>query len=335
MTSPSQVRSLYVKSFVVPFQNYKDQEYKVALHRYTKTPDAPNTGDIFLFTHAITAHKEQWVPMLEHLWANDDLNISEAWAYDSPNHGDSFHLNKEWIEKDMDSLSSAFTMIYAMRGVLKSGLLPVSESRKLIVVGHSAGTTAIVWNVVRCVEAKEPIPFSLAIIIEPTILTTEVATKVTMRMKPFVQMRPWQWESKEEAKEFFDENLPWSRWDKAIREVYVDHGMLHKAEGTELKTPAAIEAACYPNAEAQAYARDHFYEFAEKVPAHIILGTRTDFIPKPVQDDFVKYVDGHVQSIQWVKSGHMLIQENPKGCADAIRKILESSAVSGVPKAKL
>lgn len=65
---------------------------------------------VFLFqfssinTLNIYVDKEQWLPILERLWAIPGLNISEAWSVEGPNHGDALAYNKELLDEAFNAL---------------------------------------------------------------------------------------------------------------------------------------------------------------------------------------------------------------------------------------
>lgn len=54
--------------------------------------------------------------------------------------------------------------------------------------------------------------------------------------------------------------------------------MVHTFEGSQLKLPSHVEAACYPNTEAQVAGLMNLPSLCEAVPVHILFGARYDLV---------------------------------------------------------
>ncbi|KAI0081391.1 hypothetical protein K474DRAFT_1338216 [Panus rudis PR-1116 ss-1] len=330
--------SLRCEKYVVPFKNVQGKDYRTAVIKYTR----PNTGPakqtrIVMGLHAVSTHKEQWLPVFERLFASEDLNIKEAWSFDAANHAESLVLNKEWIEKDPVALSDLTTVGQALLSILESGLIDY-HNHELIAVGHSAGANAVVRAAMAYILDKKQLPFKTAILVEPVFLNYK-ESQILLRYKPSAETRKWQWLSREEAEEYLRETHPWKKWHPEIRKLYVEYGMTHTWKGTELKTPPQFEAACYPNAEANDQGRRWFPTVCEHVQVHIVFGGRVDFVPQAHQDGLYEVAKKHnsLVTVQRVKGGgHMLVQERPDGLSEAITAVLRgTSSVPAIPQNKL
>ncbi|CAL1703607.1 unnamed protein product [Somion occarium] len=322
---------LLSKKSVISFKGAEGHDLKAVVARYTKSAEPSPGGAILLFTHAVGAHKEQWLPVIERLFADSELNISEAWSLDAACHGDSLPYNKDLIETDLQALADLAAYGEAVLGLLASGLFPY-QNRNVIAVGHSAGCQAIVRSSIAFVNKGEPIPFKTIILVEPVFLPDDIGTSLLSRYIKPTSARKWQWKSRDEAAEYLSSTLPWKRWHKEILEVY-EYGIVHSISGSELKTPPKVEAACYPNAKAQAEGLQNLPALTEQRPVHVIFGTRYDFVPKKLRDGFVASSKDRLRSLRSVEgAGHMLVQENPIGCAEAIKAVLRESTLLSQPK---
>ncbi|CAL1703584.1 unnamed protein product [Somion occarium] len=322
--------SLFTQTHVLPAQTVDGHDIKVVVARYSKLAEPPAHGRILILIHAVSAHKEHWLPILNRLFAQDDLNISEAWSFDAPNHGGSLAYNKYLIDKP-DVLNDLSAYGQCLLALLRSGLINLN-GRELIPIGHSAGTNALVRCAMAYIRAGEPIPYKTAILIESVFLSEELGAKIVGRYKPAVKARKWRWGSRQEAEQFINNTQPWKKWHKEIRDIYVEYGMNHTVAGSELKCPSRVEAACYPNASVQAEALKNMPTFCENIKAHLILGTKNDFVPKEIRDPFVTFAESHMRSIRYVEgAGHMVVQEDPVGCAKAISDVLRSLSTSSYP----
>ncbi|KAI0077146.1 hypothetical protein K474DRAFT_1124303 [Panus rudis PR-1116 ss-1] len=310
------------KQFVVPFTGFGGQDLKMVVTRYSAQPQPPDTGLVLLCLHSIGAHKELWLPTLEPLFADSSLNIGEAWAIDGQQHGDSLPLNQRAAEENLSLLCESRNPGRAVVEFFKTNLIP-HKGRQCVIIGHSAGCHSIIHSAMDYLKAGQPVPFSIAIMIEPALFPEKYWIPFSTQLKRAMAARKWQWKSKEEAAEYIAKFPPTNTWSPEIRKLYVEYGMIHTEAGSRLKMPAFVEAACYPNTEGQVQGFNDFPTVCEKVTVHVLLGSRCDFVPKPLREQFVHFAKSRVRSMHTIEGvGHLAIQNDPKRCAEAIKAIL-------------
>ncbi|KAK7689053.1 hypothetical protein QCA50_007744 [Cerrena zonata] len=163
--------------------------------------------------------------------------------------------------------------------------------------------------------------------------------KVLGKLRKPIAAREWQWPSREAAEEAVRNTLPWKTWDEDIRKTFMECGMVHSFRGSELKVPAFIDAIGYSrldrdltwtdNGPALSLAEAYYQlpEVCKAVPVHFIYGGLQDFVPRRVYTNVIKNCGAHVQTVHEVVGGHLIIHENPRGCAEALRTALLHTSV--------
>lgn len=70
----------------------------------------------------------------------------------------------------------------------------------------------------------DKLPYSSLILVEPTVFTREVCEQLQpslTRIKEFARTRQDVWPDGAAAREWFAGQLPWSRWDPRVLDLYV------------------------------------------------------------------------------------------------------------------
>ncbi|KAK7689104.1 hypothetical protein QCA50_007795 [Cerrena zonata] len=303
--------------------------------RYTRNERPSSSGTILVLAHAVGCHKEQWLPILERLWAIPGLDISEAWSVEGPNHGDALAYNKELLDEAFNALSDLSGYGQVLLGFINSGLLDYKH-REVIAIVHSAGCQAAVHAASAFIRDGKTVPFTSIILLEPVFLSADVSNALLSRLVKPCAARKWQWKSREEAAQHVKKAFPWKSWHTDAAEVFLEYGMVHTFEGSQLKLPSHVEAACYPNTEAQVAGLMNLPSLCEAVPVHILFGARYDLVPKKIRDPFIASFRDKLTSLRWVEeAGHMLPQENPDGCVEALSAILRENAQGPEQRPKL
>ena len=70
------------------------------------------------------------------------------------------------------------------------------------------------------IRAGQPVPFKSAILIETVFLPEKVGIKVVGRYRPFVEARPWKWNTIDEAQEFIHNYPAWQKWHTEIKKIH-------------------------------------------------------------------------------------------------------------------
>jgi len=220
-----------------------------------------------------------------------------------------------------------------------SGLLRVSDPAKqqIVILGHSAGAIGTIF-------ATRLFNFNMMILVDPPIFSPSQKDNMTPMYRIVEQITPQRkaiWKSREDALKYFQARMPWKAWDPRILELYTKYGL------RDLPTPfipdkTGVTLVCSPKDEAAAYssawdsinAIEHMNKICSKLPVHLVLGAREDMFFHSVQNSIHEPEVGRViASFTRVENaGHLVVQENPKGTADAIHSVLNKSAI---PKAAL
>jgi len=186
------------------------------------------------------------------------------------------------------------------------------------------------------------IPFLGFVLIEPTLATPELYYRAMADMTPSMEaatmMRRDRWPGRAEAREWMRTRAPYKRWDKRVLEVFIEHGLVDTPNGgVRLKCDRRQEALAFPDVH------PHFDAVTElgrvtaggALPVHLIWASRSELIPKVVQDALSDPSERRrFASITRVEGGHLLVQESPTRVAHAIANALDAVGVRGAMPAE-
>ncbi|KIM38284.1 hypothetical protein M413DRAFT_448020 [Hebeloma cylindrosporum] len=316
---------------------------KIVAKRYTTTLSTHDVGGLTLvFTHCIGSHKEQWEPVIQHLFRSQytkdkRYRIREAWSFDWQNHGDAAVLNREALKLRPKGVS-AYEWSEAIAEFIRS---PRMKGHRIVGLGHSAGAATVLLTT-KGIPSNE-LPFVAMILIEPTIVTREVFNEERedrMSAMDFAvtatSTRRDNWRSREQALAYFKKRLPWGLWDPRALQILVDHGLETLPSGeVALKCDRKQEAISYPDVEPHFEGALHLGRVCHTLPIHLIWGARNDFVPDFIRDSLSDAKEGRiVASVTKVKdAGHLVVQEQPTLLAEAIVPILDG--IGPVPRSRL
>ncbi|KAF7300741.1 AB hydrolase-1 domain-containing protein [Mycena kentingensis (nom. inval.)] len=321
-------------------QNIRDPagvRLKLAVKRYT-TPDAapPEDGLTLLLAHCIGAHKEQWEPTIQRIFALRSVLVHDAYAVDWQTHGDAAVLNRGILESSpgrVDGVSAAewgeaigaFVRSSSMRG------------KRIVGIGHSASCSALVHSSeseYQSTSSTPQSPYSAFILIEPTSIPQDLYYRdldTRMSQMEFVVSatlrRREAWASREEAFAWMRNRVPWSVWDHRVLRRLVDHGLGPDPSGpagsVRVKADRRYEALSYTDTQPHFDAPAVIARLASKsTPVHFVWAEGGELIPLFVQEYFASAAAGGASTSK-VAGGHMLVQENPDGLAERICVILD------------
>ncbi|KAG1742333.1 Alpha/beta hydrolase fold-1 [Suillus paluster] len=310
---------------------------KMSAKRYS-TPFSDPQGLTLLFAHGVGAHKEQWEPMLRHLFFHQKLEqphsrIREAWCFDWLNHGDAAVINKAALERRSPGDVSVAEWAVAIASFVRS---PYVREHRLVGFGHSAGASAIMLST-RAFPLRNQ-PFVALFLIEPSMLTRELwmshllerESKMTRSVSAALR-RCHVFDTREEAASYFRERKPWKGFHSDVFDVFMQHGfVIHNGSVGDtkvaLKCDIHHEALAYQDIENHFEATDQYTRLCRAVPVHIVFGSIHDYVPSYFQDCMTDVSQGRSPAsvITVPGAGHNIAQQTPEAVASAISVGLNS-----------
>ncbi|KAG1882652.1 Alpha/beta hydrolase fold-1 [Suillus subluteus] len=306
---------------------------KMTAKRYY-TPFSDSQGLTLLFAHGIGSHKEHWEPMLRYLFSHQNLQqpsrIREAWCFDWLNHGDAAVINKAALERRSPGDVSIAEWAAAIASFVKS---PFLRGHRLVGVGHSAGSSAIILST-RAFPMRNQ-PFVAVFLLEPSMLTRELWTSHLMERETLMRRsiratlrRRSVFDTWEEAANHYRKRKPWAGYDHEVFDIFAQHGFhsVGVQDGSKEETKVALkcdlhhEALAYQDVESHFEATDQYTRLCHVVPVHIVFGTVHDYIPSYFQDCMTDVTQGRSPaSVKRVPgAGHGILQQAPEGLARAV-----------------
>ncbi|PIL29374.1 hypothetical protein GSI_09425 [Ganoderma sinense ZZ0214-1] len=307
----------------------------VVASRYYLNSNVYNEGGVTLvLAHCSSGHKEQWVPTLTKLLdlclrspsLQPQWRVREAWALDAPNHGDSATLNKAALlgHKPLSIQHYADMLEFFVKSDFVKG-------HRVVAIGHSASTSA--WTL--ACAANSPPPLCALILVEPVMLpppVTERDLKKGDTNSSTVLARQEVWDDHKSLREWMLKRYPWKIWDVRVFELYLKHGFIEVIDGSTGKT--SVTTKCRKAQEVGFYyADDHIVAgkatsiTCARYPVHALFSERPEMVSLGARKAICDASEGRLMaSISVIsKCGHLAVQENPEGLAQAIYDILLSS----------
>ncbi|RDX51310.1 alpha/beta-hydrolase [Lentinus brumalis] len=314
---------------------------------------ANRTQISLLFTHGVSLHKELWLPTIEHIFelqkhSPSELKfvIVEAWTVDLPNHGQSAIINHSRLVARPEGIS-AYESARAVEDFLVAHHIGAG---KLVAVGHSAGACVLPLSTVG--RTNDTLPYSSMILVEPPMMTQEVLDAV-MRdgraWKALIGMaksRKDTWPSREAAREWMSRHLPWKAWEPRCVDLFVQYGLRdlpaaispsESSGGVTLCCSRVQEVAGYAYVQDGVDSLNRLKFLCSFIPVHCVFGERADVVHKSTQAAIVDPKQGRTfKSIVRVpRAGHLVVQENPRGLAEAIWAALQGDYAQEGPTSRL
>ncbi|KAL0578647.1 hypothetical protein V5O48_003347 [Marasmius crinis-equi] len=320
--------------------NTASNSLKIAARRYTSS-NANTNGLTLILAHCIGSHKEYWEPVIDRLFSlspgkDHTYRIREIWSFDWQNHGDSAVANEKLL-KARPNVISVYEWANAIRSFATS---PRMRGHRLVALGHSAGAGTMTLSTLR--TPLPEIPYLALVLIEATMITREhfnASIEDRKLQMDFtvnaVRSRRDTWKSKEAAYEWMMKRFPWNGWDPRIARLMADYGLRPTPTGeVTLKCPKEQEAALYPDTEGHFEAMDELARICRKVPVHAVWGENADVVVEDIREAMGDASKGRILASVTIvpDSGHMVVQENPDGLADAIASILDGIVPSAEAK---
>ncbi|KIY69901.1 alpha/beta-hydrolase [Cylindrobasidium torrendii FP15055 ss-10] len=314
-------------SFIIEARGLKNVARRYLPEGSSGILSASRPGYILVFAHGTGFHKEQWSVTIERLMQHGaNPSVLEAWAMDSPTHGQSAALN---VRKTTDSNWEYRADDYgeALGQLAAELVIPrrIKRIHKVVLIAHSAGAQAAVYP---------SSTFDSLLLVEPAIWPAEmdgIDTPQYTVVQRKTALRRNVWQSREDARSFLSTRLPYKQWDPRVLDAYVDFG-LTPVPGSESES---VQLACAPIHEAQLFnspleairPMPILDEACLRMPVHVIYGSIIDLFPRSKQDALLN--GRQFASVTRVPSvGHMIVQEVPDVLGDTILDILHHNRES-------
>ncbi|KIJ52534.1 hypothetical protein M422DRAFT_243323 [Sphaerobolus stellatus SS14] len=316
--------TLIIERFVIPMDSSNGSlPLRVAVKRYTSSSSAPSPNGVsLLLTHGVTFHKELWEPVITRLFDlhsqyGSPLHIREAWAIDSPNHGESAALNDHILGPTLITFREYARAIVSF---LESGLIDLRYHR-LIGLSHSAGSAPLIWAADQWYRTYNYFPFRSLLLLEPPLISATLDKKYK-NFNSFLAAKALKrretWASQEEAMAWFQKQQ--RSWDPQCIQLFSQYGLRQTSAGVSLNCRGAQEAACYSVIE-QNEVLNILSHICPRIPIHTIFSEFVDLSPNPeIRQNIVDARAGRkMASVTWMPGvGHFAPLENPDVSAHAV-----------------
>lgn len=70
------------------------------------------------------------------------------------------------------------------------------------------------------IRAGQPVPFKTAILIETVFYPEDIGIRMVGRYRPIVEVRPWRWNTIDEAQDFIHKYPAWKKWHKEMKRIH-------------------------------------------------------------------------------------------------------------------
>ncbi|PIL35231.1 hypothetical protein GSI_03021 [Ganoderma sinense ZZ0214-1] len=325
-----------------------DSGLSASANRYGPAKDAisNDAGVTLVFAHCSSAHKELWEPTISRLFdlcaASNTLSpqwrIREAWSLDAQSHGDSAIINHLALA-DRQALSireyaSMLNFFVTSKFV---------DGKDIIVVGHSASTSA--WTIA-CADTTIPRLRAL-IFVEPVMVVPPIPDGDPRIMAGDTNVigvlaRSEGWDSYASLRRMFKKRYPWKVWDERVLQAHLKHGFV-EVTGSAAHRGRVMPKCLKTQEVGFYYADDHVLagKLVEKLcalyPVHSVFGERPEMVSLESRKLICDVNEGRVMASLSVvpRCGHLAVQENPDGVAEAIFKIISSSSSGTLGKRSL
>ncbi|KAJ3824157.1 hypothetical protein F5880DRAFT_1480833 [Lentinula raphanica] len=223
---------------------------------YRTTGSTSKQGLVLLIAHGTGYHKEHWEPTIEQLFVLDSQHpsrtphIRECWAIDAQNHGEAALLNEQVIRERPETWCNLFWSLI-LRALLPRKQPSLLHVQSLTIISTRSILTTTFFplpvlqtqNIFHSLILIEP-----AIVPGPAFLDFSRHTPLLQTMTRLMAKRKDTWASKEEARAWLAEKMPWGMWDARVLDRYVEYGLGQQSEG-------AVTLRCARRTESLAYER--------------------------------------------------------------------------------
>ncbi|KAG6828434.1 hypothetical protein H0H92_008008 [Tricholoma furcatifolium] len=244
-------------------------------------PQSYEDGSTLLFFHAMTLHKETFIPLIMHLLKKlPSGKINDIWAIENPNHGrssrlnqtllDSYEYREKWSPAEYAKAAYAFLATPSTRVDFRK--------RKLIAVTHSAGSVALLT----LLRMHPEIKFQGVILMDPGLVRPHLpsTTKIVVFFRKLALLKRDTWASFDEARRDLSKG-PYRKFVPAAFDSFLEFGL------RPLDASGAVTLACSKAQEEGYYASDDIVispaeilmalSEEDKLPVHLIVCLKDEF----------------------------------------------------------
>ncbi len=257
-----------------------------------------------LLAHATGFCRQVWQPVIDELHG-----VCRVVTLDQRGHGDSDKplSGYRWEEFGADLVA----------------VVEALDLRALTAVGHSKGGAAVARLAGLCPERLRS-----TILLDPVLTPAmkDVAEGRSNFLAAGARRRRMVWSSRAEMLEAWRQREPFSTWDGAALQAYVDGGSRVLPDGrVELKCPGEIEAQVY---EGGGSSGSLDWLDAIPVPTLLVVGGSSLALPQALAEHAATRLrDGRLLVLEGV--GHFIPMERPALVASLIREAVGAAPVSG------
>ncbi|KAJ8521478.1 hypothetical protein ONZ45_g1827 [Pleurotus djamor] len=333
-------------------------------------------GVTLFLVHANGFNKEIWETMLRHLLASSYQNIDEIWSFEAVQTGDAALINNgklgaiyDWTDNGRDI---ANFLLHFMPPAGSSSNLPTYlprvstaetlqrqkngfSQRKIVAVGHSFGGCTSTLAAL-----TYPSLFSSLILVDPVIIKPhyyeDMKDTHIIDMAYGAIMRRASWKSRDEAKTLMLKSPFFAAWHPDVLDSYIKYGIHEHAplppppSSSEPPTPSStiVSLKMPPVQEGIAFLENitpyevwyRLKDVDERISMHWIMPNpeTTRFGPPVITQERVWRREKNASNVILTKARHLIPQEAPKECAEAIVDFLEKahpSIPNSVDRARL
>ncbi|KAJ3761957.1 hypothetical protein EV360DRAFT_36725 [Lentinula raphanica] len=284
-------------------------------YRTTGSTSTSKQGLVLLIAHGTGYHKEHWEPTIEHLFVLDSQHpsrtprIRECWAIDAQNHGEAALLNEQVIRERPEtclfwSLILRAPLPRKQPSLLHVQSLTIISTRSILTTTFFPLPVLQTQNIFHSLILIEP-----AIVPGPAFLDFSRHTPLLQTMTRLMAKRKDTWASKEEARAWLAEKMPWGMWDARVLDRYVEYGLGQQSEGAvTLRCARRTESLAYERGLRQSLPALWQLNFHRPViPIHVLWGDIDDLFSREMKDGLEDPEQGRVfTSVRRVEDvGHM------------------------------
>ncbi|KIK64601.1 hypothetical protein GYMLUDRAFT_240576 [Collybiopsis luxurians FD-317 M1] len=309
---------------------------QVSANQYIAPEYSSANGMTLIFALAASAHKEQWEVTITRLLelSRRVVPIHQIWSLDCQSHGHSAILNERFFSGERDITIRDYGLMLGWFTKLEQFCDHV-----VVAIGHSASTSAWCLGIE---SLSDPTPVIALLLIEPVMVTPPVEKddpRINSGYKNVkgILNRVDEWEDTAVLQIWLRKNYPYKIWDPRILDIYIKHGFtLISSSGKSVTTKISrVQESHFYKHEDHVDAGMIVHKVCKRVQVHCIFGERPEMVSLKSRDSICNESQGRkMASISIVaKAGHLAVQEQPEGVANAILNCLLAINMNSVRSA--
>ncbi|KAJ7508557.1 hypothetical protein B0H11DRAFT_1965628 [Mycena galericulata] len=327
----------------VQFTYCLDRPLQCIATRYTLGTDNSDANAFTLvFACGISLLQDTWIPIIKDLFRqsseSSSCKIRSAWVIERPNHGEPALLNAELLKKHYAVQFPSLQYSTAIHTFLTSNIIPASERRNLVGIGHSGGGGSLITALEYGLRDGCGLSLRSLVLVEAPLIGPEVWSLFGAwyeAVKKSNARRITRWPSKDAAMKWFTTHLPWKSFSPDVLHIIEDTYFIPDREHPGFittKTTVEQETACFVDNGTNLLSFGFLRTFLADLPTHIIAGSDQSFWSPGVDDQIMennKQVRGQLASVTVINDvGHYVPVVKPRDVAARVFQILQNSPYS-------